>query len=382
MTYGLGIDVGAAFIKAAVSRGGPAQQVILSEHSVLLPLARPVDETVPPHPNSVAVLAPELARSPDGVKRWIGGPTRPILGSPAHFAATQLIRMLRDIVDGVTTSEGARPHRIVLTCPTNWGPHRRERFSRAAHDAGLEQFRVVTEAEAATALYAHRQPLPRGGVIAVHDLGATTFDVAIVRNGRSARSDDLDVIGAPQSIEGLGGDLFDETLFRYVDRIIGDGMPAFGIHTALGGQGTPFDDPVQRIRIDCTNAKEELSHLDETFVVVKLPDRSAAIRITRIELETMLRPHLQRTIDALRQCLRAARITAAELTGVVLVGGSSRIPLVVSILTDELGPGLLQSWNPQHSNALGAAELAASGLRAVTPSYGWLARSLRRRAVS
>ncbi len=133
------------------------------------------------------------------------------------------------------------------------------------------------------------------------------------------------------------------------------------------------DDPtvlgaLARLRGDCAEAKEALSVDSDTSIPVLLPNVQTEVRITRGEFETMIRPALGDSVDALRRALRSAEVDPAEVSVVLLVGGSSRIPLVAQLVSAELGRPVAVDAHPKHSVALGAALAAAGGVGAAAPA--------------
>jgi Hsp70 protein len=111
------------------------------------------------------------------------------------------------------------------------------------------------------------------------------------------------------------------------------------------------------LRQDCALAKESLSVDTETVLPVFLPDRQFDLRITRGQFEDLIRAHVESTITVLSRALRSAGVTAEELSAVLLVGGSSRIPLVARMVSEELGRPILADTHPKYAVALGAATL-------------------------
>ena len=124
------------------------------------------------------------------------------------------------------------------------------------------------------------------------------------------------------------------------------------------------DDPevtqgVARLRRECVEAKEALSSDVETTLPVALPGLNTSLRITRAELEGLLTGPLRDTLDATRRALRSAGLEASDLATVVLVGGSSRIPLVSHLLQSEFGVRTAMDTHPKHDIALGAVRYHA-----------------------
>ncbi len=114
-----------------------------------------------------------------------------------------------------------------------------------------------------------------------------------------------------------------------------------------------------RLRQDCVEAKEALSLDTETSIPVVLPGLRTEVRLTRGDLESMIRVPLIETVAALRRAMASAHVEPDDLTSVLLVGGSSRIPMVAELVTAELGRPVAVDSDPKHVVALGAARLGA-----------------------
>ena len=110
-----------------------------------------------------------------------------------------------------------------------------------------------------------------------------------------------------------------------------------------------------RLRRDCVEAKEVLSFGTDTVIPVALPGINRSVRLTRGELDDMLRPAIGETVAAMRRVLASAGVQPADLSAILLVGGSSRIPLVSELLSGEFGRPLALDNHPKHDVALGAA---------------------------
>ena len=212
---------------------------------------------------------------------------------------------------------------------------------------------TCTEPEAAAIQYASRARLAAGDKVAVYDLGGGTFDVCVLEKHETGFA----IIGSPDGVEHLGGIDFDEAVFQHVVGMLADRM----------GDLDP-DDPevtnaLARLRRECVEAKEALSSDVEATIPVALPGITTSLRMTRTELEGLITSPLRDTLDATQRALRSANLTASELATVVLVGGSSRIPLVSHLLQSEFGVRTAMDTHPKHDIALGAVQYhpAASG---------------------
>lgn len=351
MTYSLGVDLGTTFVAAAMSSGTQVEMVTLGDRSVVTPA------TVYLREDGTVVTGDAASRravtNPDRfgyeLKRRLGNPTPVILGGEPRAVTTLLGALLRDVIDKVTETEGRPPERVVLTHPANWGPFRRELFEEVPAFAGFENTPLLTEPEAAAAHYAASRRLDDGETLAVYDLGGGTFDATILRK----RSGRVHILGIPEGIERLGGVDFDEAIMSHVDYAAGGALRELDMRDA---QTTVA---LARLRQDCVLAKEALSIDTDTVLPVFLPNRHFDVRITRAEFEDMVRAPIESTIGALSRTLRSAHVEPAELSAVLLVGGSSRIPLVARMVSEELGCPVVIDAHPKHAVALGAAELAA-----------------------
>src|SRR5690606_21715318 len=131
----------------------------------------------------------------------------------------------------------------------------------------------------------------------------------------------FEILGQPEGIERLGGIDFDAAVFNHVRQAPG-GKPE-----ALDADDSTAIAAVARLREECVAAKEALSSDTDATIPVLLPNLSSEVRITRAEFEAMIRPILGNSIDAVRRALQSARVSPEQLQSVLLVGGSSRIPL-------------------------------------------------------
>jgi molecular chaperone DnaK len=358
--YALGIDLGTTFTAAATWREGVAKIVSLGSRSAAIPsvvLLRE-DESVLTGEAANRRGLTEPHRVAREFKRRIGDTTPILLGGVPQSAEALMARLLRSVFDEVVNREGGPPHAVTISHPANWGPYKTDLLRQAVRMADLEvPVSYTTEPEAAAVNYAQEQRLGVGAIVAVYDLGGGTFDAAVLR--RTATG--FDILGQPEGIERLGGIDFDAAVFAHV-------------RNALGGKLDDLDedDPtaisaVARLREECVEAKEALSSDTDTTIPVLLPNVATEVRLTRAELEGMVRPALYGSIEALRRAIRSAGITPEQLHSVLLVGGSSRMPIVSQLVSSELGRPVAVDAHPKHAVSLGAAWLA-SGLPTAAPA--------------
>ncbi len=360
MTFGLGVDLGTTYTAAATSRGDAVDMVTLGDRSAAIPSVVVVrdDGTSLVGDAAHRRAAAEPARVAREVKRRLGDPTPLILGGEPHSAADILSRLLGAVVDTVSEREGSRPDGIVLTHPANWGPYKRELFDSVPRLAELSAVSMITEPEAAAAHYASTARVAEGSVVAVYDLGGGTFDATVLRQLDGG----FEFLGPAEGIEGLGGIDFDEAVFAHVDRSVDDALSELDLDDAQAAAS------LIRVRQDCVLAKEALSVDTETSVPVMLPGLHTEVRLTRAEFEEMIRGPIESTVSALRRALTAAEISPDDLSNVLLVGGSSRIPIVSQMLSAELGRPTSVDTHPKHAVALGAALMAERRRAAARPA--------------
>ncbi len=363
MGYHLGVDLGTTFSAAAAMSDGPPTMIGLGNRSLQIPS---VLYFLP----DGGVLVGEAAEHRSGsdpsrtvreFKRRIGDPV-PILVAGRPFSAQALSgRLLRWVVDKSAEQMGERPVDITLTYPANWGHFKIDLLRQVAMLADVDSVRACSEPEAAALQYASRSKVNVGDRIAVYDLGGGTFDVCVLEKTETG----FQVPGRPEGIEHLGGIDFDEAIFQ---RVIGQ-LPPDVIEAAI-------DDATQmpalaRLRRDCVEAKEALSTDVDAVIPVGLAGARTSVRLTRSEFEDIIRPALEDTVGATRRALRSADTEAAQLTAIVLVGGSSRIPLVAEMLGSEFRRPIAVDTHPKNDVAMGAARAGAlqdAGIVLTAPS--------------
>ncbi len=347
MRYGLGIDLGTSFTAAAVHSAGGTRMVPLSPQVTVpsVAYASPDGTLLTGTAAEEAARDGDLGRLATGFKRRIGDPTPLVLGGTPYSPDALMAAQLRDVVDAVTRAQGGPPETVVLTCPAVWGPYRREHFAEVPRLAGLPACHVMTEPEAVATHYSVERRLGDGEVVAVYDLGGGTFDTTVLR----MRADGMEILGTPEGIEHMGGMDFDETVLTGVDERLDGAVSALD-------RADPRDAAaLAEIRALCVRAKEELSTEPEVTLTVPLPSGPRELVITRLELNDMLRPSVLLTIDALRRTISSAGLDTADVSAVLLAGGSSRIPLVDQMVSAEFGRPVRMTLHPKYTVALGGA---------------------------
>jgi len=242
----------------------------------------------------------------------------------------------------------------VITVPAYFDDAQRQATRDAARLAGLNVLRLLNEPTAAAIAYGLDHASE--GVYAVYDLGGGTFDVSILRLTQGV----FEVI-ATGGDTALGGDDFDTLIVQAVCATAGVALDTLSRehHRAL--------------RVAARVAREALSDSDSAVVEAQLGEGMVvSAALSRADFERLAQPLLEKTLDRARQTLRDAGLKPADVKGVVMVGGATRMPIVQRVVGDLFGTPPLTDLNPDEVVALGAALQAnlLAGNRA--PGEDWL----------
>lgn len=359
MTHHIGVDLGTTYTSAGVRDATGVRAAQLSGDSQVIPSVVAVKDDGEVLVGEVAErrAAQDPSRVVREFKRRFGDAAPIVIGGEAYGADDLSAMMLRDVLARIKTMEGDDPVHVALSHPAAWGPYRLEVLEAAAQKAGLGADQVSLVPEPVAAAIANRDRVDDGSLVAVYDLGGGTFDAAVVEC-----SGDWSVKGTPEGVERLGGLDFDQAILAHVD-------------ASTGGQifGADRTDPdvraaLDRLRDECRRAKEHLSSDTDTEVSVDLPDLRTSVRLTRAEFEAMVRPRLSDSLAVLDRVVASAGVGWDDISAVLLVGGSSRIPAVGQLVQEHTGRPVVAATNPHFAIALGAAELAARAGGGVEPA--------------
>ena len=228
----------------------------------------------------------------------------------------------------------------VITVPAYFNDAQRQATKDAGRIAGLEVLRLVNEPTAASLAYGLDQK--QNGIVAVYDLGGGTFDISILK-----LHDEIFEVMATNGDTHLGGDDIDNLLITIaLDDIQGD----LGLDVRRNGE------IVQTIRKAVIETKIALSSQPAAKLDIELPAGKRYQReITRQQFEDLIRPILDRTIGPCKQAMKDAGVTPEQIEEVVLVGGSTRIPTVRSLVKEMFRREPHTDLNPDEVVALGAA---------------------------
>ncbi len=250
--------------------------------------------------------------------------------------------ILRDLKRNAEAALGEEIKSAVITVPAYFNDAQRQATKDAGRIAGLDVLRIVNEPTAASLAYGLDRR--NQGTIAVYDFGGGTFDISILK-----LSDGIFEVLSTSGDTHLGGDDIDEELIRLV----------------LGGlKEKPDAHGLQAIRAAVTKVKEDLSAADSA--VIELPFLGYRRSLTREQFNGIIGPIVERTLGPCRQALQDAGLTSAGIDEVVMVGGSTRIPLVRQRVEELFGRVPHTELNPDEVVALGAAvqaDILAGGKR-------------------
>lgn len=253
----------------------------------------------------------------------------------------------------------------VITVPAYFDDAQRQATRDAARLAGINVLRLLNEPTAAAIAYG----LENGseGIYAVYDLGGGTFDLSLLRLTQGV----FEVI-ATGGDTALGGDDFDEA-------IIAQAMqdPTTKVQATLAGGDTTVAEKLtdaqrRHLLMAARTLRERLTTADEATVPTGLDGQLSALTLTRDQFATLARPLVQRTLICAQRALDDAQIAPADVKGVVMVGGATRMPVVQQMVGEFFAREPLVNLNPDEVVALGAALQANMLAGNRNPGEDWL----------
>ncbi|PWR25794.1 Fe-S protein assembly chaperone HscA [Zavarzinia aquatilis] len=249
--------------------------------------------------------------------------------SPVEVSG-EILRTLRQRAELVL---GKTVDQAVITVPAYFDDAARTATRDAARLAGIEVLRLVNEPTAAALAYGLDQGAE--GLYAIYDLGGGTFDVSLLKLEKGVFQ-----VLATGGDAALGGDDFDRALAEQLIQERGGGIAAGDVKPVLAA---------------ARRAKEALTEADTTTLDLEFGSRATRHTVTRAGFDALIAPLVARTIAAAKAVLQDAGVGPGELSGVVLVGGSTRVPLVRAEVTALFGREPLSDIDPDEVVALGAA---------------------------
>ena len=261
--------------------------------------------------------------------------------SPPQVSAHILMKLKKAAEDYLGSGVGE----AVITVPAYFNDSQRQATKDAGKIAGLDVKRIINEPTAAALAYGFDKK--KEGMVVVYDLGGGTFDVSVLEVGNNVIE-----VKSTNGDTHLGGDDFDK---RVIDYIVSEFKKDSGID--LGADKMS----VQRLREAAEKAKIELSNTVETEINLPFITADASgpkhlvMKITRSKFEQLIEDLVKGTLRPCEQALKDAGLRSGEIAEVILVGGSTRIPLVQKVVTDFFGKDPSRGINPDEVVAMGAA---------------------------
>jgi molecular chaperone DnaK len=261
--------------------------------------------------------------------------------SPQEVSAQVLIKLKKAAEDYL----GEKVTEAVITVPAYFNDAQRQATKDAGRIAGLDVKRIVNEPTAAALAYGLDKK--KDELIAVYDFGGGTFDISILEVG-----DNVVQVISTNGDTHLGGDDIDNVV---IDWIAAEFRKTSGIDVSKDKMA------LQRLREAAEKAKIELSSTQETSINLPFLTVGAGgplhldLRLSRSKLEQMMQPLIERTMDPVKKALADSKKTVKDIVEVVLVGGSTRIPLVKESVRKFFGKEPHQGVNPDEVVAVGAA---------------------------
>ncbi|QJR22683.1 Chaperone protein DnaK [Brevinematales bacterium NS] len=261
--------------------------------------------------------------------------------SPQEISARVLMKLKQAAEDYL----GEKVERAVITVPAYFNDSQRQATKDAGTIAGLTVERIINEPTAAALAYGLDKK--KEGIIAVYDFGGGTFDISILEIG-----DGVFEVKATNGDTHLGGDDIDHALMDYM-------IQEFKKETGVDLYKDPM--AVQRLKDAAEKAKIELSSKLETQVNLPYITADASgpkhlqMNITRAQLEKIAKPFVDRSIEPCLQVMKDAGITKEQIDEVILVGGMTRMPLIVQTVKNIFGKEPSKGVNPDEVVAIGAA---------------------------
>lgn len=261
--------------------------------------------------------------------------------TPQEISAKILAKIKKDAEDYI----GGEVKQAVITVPAYFDDSQRQATKQAGEIAGLEVMRIINEPTAAALAYG----LDKKNVhtIAVYDLGGGTFDISILELGEGVYE-----VKATNGDTHLGGDDFDQKL---VDYLADEFKKDQGVDLRKDPQA------LQRLRDAAEKAKIELSSALEAEInlpfITQGKDGPAHLvhKLTRAKLESIVSTLIEASIEPVKKCLADAKLKAADINEVILVGGMTRMPKIIDTVKQFFGKDPNKSVNPDEVVAIGAA---------------------------
>ena len=342
----IGIDLGTTNSCAAVLEAGAAKVIPNPEGGRTTPSVvafKKGEKIVGESAKRQALTNPNTVSS---IKRKMGTDEKVELEGKKYTPEEISAMILSYIKDYAESYLGEKVTKAVITVPAYFNDAQRQATKNAGKIAGLEVERIINEPTAAALAYGLDKE--DAHTILVYDLGGGTFDVSILELG-----DGVFEVKATAGNNRLGGDDFDERIIEY---LIKEFKKENGVDLAKDKMA------MQRLKEVAEKAKKDLSGMVSTQVsapfIAKGDDGEPLhldMTLTRAKFEDLISDLVESTLDPVKKALKDAKMSKKDIDKVILVGGSTRVPLVYETVTKELGKEPSREVNPDEVVAMGAA---------------------------
>ncbi len=350
----IGIDLGTTNSEVAVVLDGQAIVIADDKGNKVLPSVVGINENAELMVGDAAlnqsVLYPE--RTVRSIKRSMGKDEQVVLGDKSYTPQEISAIILKTLKNRAEEFLKTTVDKAVITVPAYFNDAQRQATREAGEIAGLEVVRIINEPTAAALAY--ESDLQQAKKILVYDLGGGTFDVSIV----DIQSGVVEVV-ASHGDNHLGGDDFDEKIIQYFIDIIRDD------HDLDVNTLSDINKVLSRLRHAAVAAKISLSNLPYTTINEEFLTEKNGVpvhfshELSRASYEEMIEEFIDKTFESVHIALSSAKLTVSDLDEILLVGGSTRTPLVINRLQQELGLTPQTTVDPDLCVANGAATQAA-----------------------
>lgn len=251
--------------------------------------------------------------------------------------------IIRKVVQDAERAVGEKITEVVITVPAYFSAAQRQATMDAAKIAGVTALETINEPTAAALCYVHQNNIENQRVL-VYDLGGGTFDVTILD---VKERNHMEVMGTA-GLSAAGGRFFDVSIADYVCDYLEEKYD-------IDLRDEEYIDELQDVMIKAEKIKIQLSNVEKAAIPVKIGKVKDNIEISRSDFEKMIVPTYDKTERKMKEALKEAGLTAADIDKVLLVGGSSRIPYIVDRIRQFTGREPSREINPAEAVAIGAA---------------------------